>query len=303
MASVGTAFAIPIMSALLPLILGAGQETSAGSWNSAATQTGYLVGYGVGGVLVGTFGTGAALFTDSLSYGFSAVAFLCVTIRRIPPVIDREATSSQPDGSYSLLWQHRNIRIAVTNFAIVMLFGVMINVADVFFVITVLGAGPATFGMVTALWPLAGIAAAWGVSRVPVERLPTVAALAALAMGSALVGAAWSAALPVLVVAWIIGGAANAAQRVSVFALLYHHSHDEARGRLLAATSGILQGTHAAGLVAGTLAVTLFGARLTILGAGLIIVALALTRLGPLLHVAIRVRTPAYREPGTASSK
>jgi MFS family permease len=87
-------------------------------------------------------------------------------------------------------------------------------------------------------------------------------------MGLALVLAGLLVSLVVLVLAWLVGGAANAAQRVCMDALVRSRTPDGDRGRTFAAVGAVLQASNLAGLAGGAAVVTLLGARASFLAAG-----------------------------------
>jgi MFS family permease len=137
-----------------------------------------------------------------------------------------------------------------------------VNVAEVFYVLGDLGASPAVYGLVTACWPLAGVPAGILAGRLGGERaLLAALALAGVAMGLALVLTGAVVLLAALVVAWLVGGAANAVQNVCLRALVRTRVPDAERGRVFAAVAAVLQATNLGGLAAGGLVVAAVGAR------------------------------------------
>jgi MFS family permease len=78
--------------------------------------------------------------------------------------------------------------------------------------------------------------------------------------------------LAALVVAWLIGGAANAVQNVSLRALVRIRVPDGERGRVSAAVSAVIQTLNLTGLALAGALVALAGARLSLAAAGVLTV-------------------------------
>jgi hypothetical protein len=91
-------------------------------------------------------------------------------------------------------------------------------------------------------------------------------------MGLALVLTGAVVLLAALVVAWLVGGAANAVQNVCVRALVRARVADAERGRVSAAVAAVLQALNLAGLAAAGAVVGLVGARAGLAGAGVLTV-------------------------------
>lgn len=264
---VGTAVANPTVAALLPRVTGEENATRAYGWFSAISQAGFLLGFAVAGVLVELTSVRTALLVDAASYGVLALAVLLLRTDRAP---QRE---HGPDGG---LWlgflrvrQDRVLLVGVGGLAGAVLASVVVNVAEVFYVLDDIGAGPAAYGVVTAFWPAAGILGGWLAGRVVTERaLFAVLTGAAVLMGVALLVTGSVVSIVAVGIGWVLGGAANAAQRVALNALIRARTRDAERGRVFAAVSGALQVANLVGLAAGAGVVALVGARGSLLAAG-----------------------------------
>jgi MFS family permease len=264
----GTSVANPTVQALLPRISGEDGATRAYGWWSAVNQGGFLVGAACAGVLVEAVGVRGALVADGLSYLVLAAATTLVRTQRHP---SREAAEAgTPDtGDHGSVWagltvlrHDRVLRVGVAGLALVILASIVVNVAEVFYVLGDLGASPAVYGLVTACWPLAGVPAGILAGRLDGERaLLAALAIAGVAMGLALVLTGAVVLLAALVVAWLVGGAANAVQNVCLRALVRTRVPDAERGRVFAAVAAVLQATNLGGLAAGGLVVAVVGAR------------------------------------------
>src|SRR5690606_13800612 len=108
------------------------------------------------------------------------------------------------------------------------------------------------YGLVTALWPAAGVVGGWYAGRLVGDRLlARWLAWTTVAVGVALLVASSVVSIVAVGVGWLIGGAANTAQRVCLNALVRSRTDDAARGRVFSAVSGVLQAGNLVGLVTG----------------------------------------------------
>jgi MFS family permease len=287
LAIVGTGSAVVdlTVAALLPRISGEANATRAFGSYSAVVHAASLAGYALGGPVFAVAGIRVALLVDAASYLAIAVATVLIRARRIPagPGPDRSATWRWT--GYRLLRHDGPMRTATLGFAAVAVLAVTVNVVSVFFLVDDVGGGPATYGVVTACWPLAGIAGARLAGRLTTDRqLLRRQSAATVAMGLALLAAGWSAALPVVVAAWLVGGAANGSLRVCVLGLIRSRSTDAERGRAMAAAASVLQAASLLGLLCGGLVAQFAGARaiITGIGAATSLLGIALTAPAPL---------------------
>jgi len=305
MAALGAAGTVAgtTVSALLPRISGEDGATRAYGWYASITQAGFLGGFAVSGVLVEVVGTRRALLFDAASFGLMALAAACVRADRHPR---REGSEGAPGGEaggraglmlgFTRLRDDPLLRVAVGGLGVSVLASIVVNVAEVFFVLEDLGAGPATYGLVTACWPLAGIAGGWAAGRLTGERaLTTALAVGAVGMGLGLLLAGAVDSLVTLVIGWLVGGAANAVQRVAITALVRVRTPDAARGRVFAAMAASLQTFNVVGLLVSGAVVAAVGARASMVGAGLVTVAVG-------VGTWLLTRSASQRRAGAAPS-
>lgn len=267
---VGTAVVNPAVSALLPKVSGEAGATRAYGWYSAITQAGFLVGFAVAGVLVEATSVRVALVADGVTYVLMALAVTAVRAQRVP----------EPHLSQGAVWlgfarvrDDRLLLVGVVGLAAAVLATVVVNVADVFFVLEDIGAGPAAYGLVTAVWPAAGVAGGWWAGKVVGERrLFAALAAGAVVMGLALLVAGAAVSLVAVGVGWMLGGAAASVQRVAITALVRERTEDAVRGRVFSAVNAVAQAGNLVGLAAGAVVVGLVGARSSLLLAGVMTV-------------------------------
>lgn len=265
---VGTAVANPTTAALLPHVAGEEGSTRAYGWFSAITQAGFLVGFAVSGVLVEATSVRTALLLDAATYGVLALAILALRSERRPERSGSEVTESVWAG-FAWIRTDRLLLVCVGGMAPAILATVIVNVAEVFYVLDDIGAGPAEYGLVTALWPAAGILGGWFAGRLVGESsMLRALAVATVVMGVGLAAAGAVVSLMAVAIGWLLGGAAGAVQRVAVTALTRARTPDEVRGRVFAASSAVFQAGNLVGLAIGAGLVEVVGARGTLLLAG-----------------------------------
>jgi MFS family permease len=282
LAAVGAAGAVvdPTVAALLPRVSGEGGATRAFGSYAAVTHASGLAGLALGGPVFAALGLRGALLLDAATYLAIAAATALVRAQRRPPGPGPRQPAGWRWAGYRLLRHDPPMRTATLGFAAVVVLVVTLNVVSVFFLVDDVGGGPVTYGLVTACWPLAGAAGAWLAGRLRTDRqLLTRQRTATAAMGLALLAAGYSAALPLVVAAWLVGGTANGSLRVCVLALVRSRSTDAERGRALAATASVLQTASLLGLLCGAALAQLATPRaiITATGAATTLVATALT--------------------------
>jgi len=280
----------PVVAALLPRIVGEDGATRAYSWFSVGTQAGGLAGFALAGLLVGATSVGTALAVDAVSFLVMAVTIGFVRTQRVPQPHDHEAGLSRWAG-FALLRDDRVLLVGVLGLAAAILASVVVNIAEVFFILEDVGASATTYGLVTAVWPAAGLLGGWAAGRLVGDRaLLAGLALAGIAMGLGLLLVGAVVSLATLVLGWALGGVANSLQRVTMNGLIRSRAADAVRGRAFAATGGVFQLANVAGLSVGTGAVALLSARGSLFAAGALTVAVGVgTWLGA---------RPALSDPG-----
>lgn len=264
----GASVTNPAVAALLPWVSGEQAATRAYGWYSALTQTGLLGGAALGGLLIGATSVRTALLLDAATFAVMAAAVGSMHTRRVLGHAAAAAGRARWTG-FGLLRREPALRVAVVGLAAAIFASILVNVAEVFFILQDIGAGPAVYGLVTACWPAAGVVVGVAAGRLVGDRQLLAALAAAVAvMGLALLLAGAVVSVTSLVVAWIFGGAANAVQRVAMNGLIRSRIHDADRGRVFAAAGGIFQAANLLGLAAGASLVGLLGARSSLLAAG-----------------------------------
>jgi MFS family permease len=231
---------------------------------------GFLVGFAVSGLLVEATSVRVALLLDAASFAVLAVAVAFLRTQRTPSP-DAAADGLSLWVGFAVLWRDRVLAVGVLGLAAAVLATVVVNVAEVFYILEDIGAGAGAYGLVTALWPAAGVLGGWLAGRLVGDRM----LVAALAGGTVLMGAALALAgavvsLVAVGIGWLLGGLGGATQRVAINALIRSRVPDEVRGRAFAAVGAVFQAGNITGLAIGAGAVGLVGARTAIVASGLV---------------------------------
>ena len=266
----GSAVTAPTIAAMLPHVSGEDAATRAYGWYGAITQVGFLAGFATSGLLIEATSVRTALLLDAASFAVLAVAVALVRGHRVPTPAAAGDPSASAWAGFAALRTDRLLGIGVGGVAAAILVTVVVNVAEVFYVLEDIGAGPGAYGLVTALWPAAGVVGGWWAGRLVGDRaMYRALAVATVVMGLALAVAGAAVSLVAVGIGWTVGGAANALQRVALTALVRSRVDDAVRGRAFAAVGAVLQVGNVVGLAAGAAVVGLVGARSSIVGAGL----------------------------------
>lgn len=265
---VGTAVANPVVAALLPRVSGEEHATKAYGWYSMISQAGFLAGFAVAGVLVDATSERTALLLAAGTSVIMAVAIAFIRTQRVPdPHAARHGDSMWL--GFARIRSDRLLLVGVSGLGVATLVSVLVNVADVFYVLDDIGASPSAYGLVTALWPAAGVLGGWYAGRLFGDAvLSRWLAGTTVAVGLALIAAGSVVSIVAVGIGWLIGGAANTAQRVCLNALVRSRTDDAARGRVFSAVSGVLQAGNLVGLAVGATVVAMVGARASLLGSG-----------------------------------
>ena len=270
LALVGTGAAVtsPTVAALIPRVTGEDRATAAYGWYSSITSAGFLLGFALSGVLVELTSVGTALLLDAASFVVMAAAVLALRTERIP---EAHAEGAEPSLwlGFARIRQDALLLVSVVGLALAVLAIVIVNVAEVFFVLDDIGAGPAAYGLITALWPAAGILGGWWAGRLVGERyLFRAIAASTVVMGVALAMSGAVVSLVAVGLGWLLGGAAGAVQRVAINSLIRARTDDAERGRVFAAAGAVFQAGNLVGLAVGAGVVALIGARQSLLLSG-----------------------------------
>lgn len=263
----GEALAGSTWQALLPELAPPGRLPEAVGLLSSARTLAALVAPALGGLLSATLGLRVPLALDAVSYLAIALAAVRLTVRRRPR--HEAAEAPRAGDGFRLLRTDAVLAPVVAALCVCILFGMVVNVVEVFLVRDTLHASGAWYGALTATWalgaavgaPLAGRAHAdLALARALFGGLVLLSAM--LLLFSAVPGPAWL--LPVS----LLGGIGNGAANVGASALVVLRAPAEARGRVGAAVGGLTAAVSLASLALGGVLSTALAPRLVFLLSG-----------------------------------
>ncbi len=154
---------------LLNLLLGVGQSiviASTGAWTPTLVpkellgkafgqmQVGLslagLVGYGIGGVLVGQFGITAALSFDAATFFLLIPIFFLIKSDRIgSPEVDEKGRMK---GGYGIVWSNHSLRSIAITLTIFVTALMIFNPLEVYLTTDILGANATVYGIINMVW-------------------------------------------------------------------------------------------------------------------------------------------------------
>ena len=294
---VGQTIANPAWQALVPAIVAPDQVTRALGTVQAATAGAMLLGPAVGGLLVGSVGTASALVVDAVSFAVLVVVALALRGDRQP---ERPAVRSTGETTAGIrLIGHdpvlRSVLVLVT--ALVLAAGA-VNVAEIFLITGTLGAGPAAYGLVGALFA-AGVmlgAVLAGKDR-DVARAGRTLVGVTISMALSMVVLGLSPTLVVAALASMAVGVGNGMLNVLAQSIFVRRSPSDVLGRVFAALQGVIGAAMLVATGLGGMLLGVLGVRPVIVGSGVLAVVALLAVSRPLL--AARGTEPA--SSGTAA--
>ena len=263
--SAGQSVAGPAWQALVPHVVPPDDVPAAVSAQQTATTLVGVAGPAIGGLLVAAGGAPAALLIDAVTYAVLAVA--ARTVR----AVRRPQAGAGTDGlwaGFAALRADRLLAAVVGGLLAMILALQVVVVADVVLVREVLGAGPAGYGAVNAVFAVAMVAGAvvGGALRTPrAQAVGIVAVMGGMSLGVVGMGAA--PGLVVLGAALAVVGLGNGVLNVAFGALLVARTPDAVRGRVFAAVGGVVQAANVGGFVLGGVVGELLAPR-TVLATG-----------------------------------
>lgn len=245
----GQAVSGPAWQALVPHLVPADEVPRAVALLQSTTTLAGVAGPAVGGLLVAGGGVAGALAVDAVSFGVLAVAARAVrTVRRPGPAAGGGGTWA----GYALLRDDRVLGTLVAGLVAMIVVLQVVVVLDVLLVRDVLGAGPAGYGVVNALFAAAMVVGALAAGRWCAPRAQVgvvVGSVAAIAGLVVLGGLAPSLGWFALALAGI--GLGNGALNVAFGAFLAGRVPDAVRGRVFAAVTGATQTASIGGMALG----------------------------------------------------
>lgn len=276
LAAIAAAVFDPALLASVTMLVDEEQRMSANSLLGGVVAVAGIAGPAIGGLLVGAWGTSAALMADAATF---AVSFLFVVVSRIPDPEHVVSGAAGDDGGWSaglqLLRSDRSIRDLVMVAA-----GLNLAIAPIGVLIVSLAAGPLQlggqgFGLLEASIPL-GIVVGFGVAP-KIGKGRRAALVALLATGVAIaVSGAWALAVWAAV-AFLVAGVGVGVTNTVLPARFQARVEPSVQGRVFAVVGALSNAGRPLGLLAAAPLVALVGVRgaLAVCGVGLAAVAVA----------------------------
>jgi MFS family permease len=268
----GVAVTQPALFALIPRAVGEDRTTQANAYLEVARWGGAALGPVLAAVLTDAFGAQTTLLANAATFLLVAGLVPLISVRRHPEPrpAGEEAYRGEAREGAAFLLRDPLLRLVVPVLGLMIVFAAADNVAEVFFAKDVLGAGATGYGVLITTWTVGMVAGSTGTGRwaKPSALAPLVLAGAVIG-GLAVATAAGTAMFPIAVAMFFVGGVANGTELVSMRSLLHHRVPNRLQGRAFAAYYGMVQAAQIVALGASGGLVELFGARLTMLYAGL----------------------------------
>ena len=281
--NLGQTVVSPAWQALVPVIVAPEQLNRALSVVQGSTAGAMLLGPAVGGLLVGAFDTSVALVVDAVTFVLLAAFALALRHDRRPERPDVREKGEMSAGIRLFVGDRllRSVLVLVT--ALVLCAGA-INVAEIFLITQTLGAGPAAYGVVGALFAaglmIGAVLARKGRSVTAAGRLLVVVAVS-MALSMVVLGLAPNLELAAL--AGMALGVGNGMLNVTAQSIIVRRSPQEVLGRVYAALQGVVGAAMLLAVGAGGLLLGVLSDRTLIVGCGALAVVVLLTVSRPLL--------------------
>lgn len=293
----GFAFANPVWSAVMPLVVGEDLSGTYVSLSQGLRAVASPAGAALAGILVQQWGSGAALWVNAVSFVGLLVAALALRVTRSPGgrrPATRSAMSFLPRDGFTALRANPVIAALVFGVVPIILTVEAVNAVEVFLVRGELGASPAQFGLAEACGGLGAVVGSFAAAAVRTRDrrilglLLGITAVPIVQIGQGLAPTLWAYA----VAAFAIGLALGVVNAL-IFALLLHEITEGDRGKVLALVSGLSRTATIVALAIGGVLGTQLGARTAYVVCGSVGLLIAAT-------AALRVRT-SLRHPAQGS--
>jgi predicted MFS family arabinose efflux permease len=250
----------PTWAALLPsLVPRAELPAAVGAVQGLAMLLG-MAGPVVAGASVGLGGVTTALVAAGSCFAAVAVLASCVRTRRDVGALHGGRRPRAGDG-LAYLRTEPVLSVLVTGFVAFVLAVELVGVVSVFLVRDRLGADELTYGVLGAVLATGLVGGNLLAGRVRSDRLLRAVVLGAAGMSLALVAGGLAPGVLPLGVAFLALGLANGIVNTAAQATMAVRVPHEQRGRVLAATSGVLRTASVVGVVGGGLVGTVLGPR------------------------------------------
>ena len=233
---IGAAITQPAEFALVPAAAGEERVREANGLVETARYVGMTGGPLLGGVLAAAGRVEIALLVDAATFVAVALAAWLLHARRDPRAAARvDGDSGRARDGLAYLTADRVLRVTLGGAVAALLFFSISITAEVFYVVDVLDAGEAAFGVLGACWMLGMVAGAVGLARrVPAGALAAVALAAVAVQGLGIASAAAAGVLWAAFAGFTLGGVAHGLKNVLLRTLIHERVPEALRGRSFA---------------------------------------------------------------------
>ena len=298
---VGSAVSQPAEFALVPAVAGRDRLVQANGWVETARYAGFAIGPLLAAVLTAGGGSRLALLVNAASFVAIALAAACMRTRRAPPARAHEPGDRARDG-FGFLWRDDVLRVLVGSAVMGLLFISASLTVEVFYIKDVVGGGNAGYALAGAAWMIGMVAGATGLAARVAQgesAAMAAAALSALAIqGAGMAFAASWAIMPVVIGGFVVGGLAHGLKNVLVRTVIQERVPERVHGRAFAAYNGLRNTAELGALGAGGVLVSVLGAQVALLGAGLGCVVAGVVGLGLMRRRGAPATAAAAGAPG-----
>jgi MFS family permease len=286
----GTVVSSPAWSALIPTLVGDAELPGALGMLQSFSACAGIAGPFVGGFLVASYGFHVPLLIDAASFAVLAAIPLVLRFDRVPSGAAGGGFSvSEAFAGVRIVWRQPLIRSLVALATLFVLSLGVINVVEIYFITSVLHAGPRGYGLLGLCLGAGMLATGICSKRIAAlvphpERLFVAGCvlMCAAILTFGLIDQLWVAAVLLVLV-----GIGNALVNVNLMVLIARTTADEVRGRVFSAIQGTVSAAQLVSLAAGGLLLLVFAPGPIIL-AGAILSALALcVTVAPVLRAAV----------------
>ena len=298
--NVGQTIANPAWQALVPAIVAPEQISRALGTVQAATAGALLLGPALGGLLVGAVGTASALVVDAMSFAVLAVVALALRGDRRPAGTG-ERTQGEMSAGIRLIGRDPVLRSVLVLVTALVLAAGAVNVAEIFLITGTLGAGPAVYGLVGALFAggvMLGAVLA-GKDRSVTSAGRTLVGVT-ISMACSMVVLGLAPTLAVAALASMAVGVGNGMLNVLAQSIFVRRSPSDVLGRVFAALQGVIGAAMLVATGLGGVLLGVLGVRPVIVGGGVLAVVALLGVSRPLLTA--RDTQPATSSTGAADT-
>ena len=302
-------FGAPVMTAaasFAPFI--ADEDTpiqTVNAWIEGASSSSFVIGPGIGALLVSLVGINAIWVFDALTSLVAVVLVWRVTLRPPEPVEPKPRThpfAELRDG-LRYTYSHRSLRYPILLGTATWLGFGAFGALEPLFYRDVLHTGVATIGWMNTLFGVGMVAGAWFFTRLP-ARVTSARGLAFVssAVGLGALAYVGTRILPVVAVGSIVWGILIGVADVLLRTLIQADSPDEMVGRIAGASQMHRQAGELLPLAVAPALAALFGVQAVLIGGGLTLCVVALLTLGEATAVDRTPRLRATRPGGPLSA-